>query len=285
MWGEAEVNRLEQQSYEVLSRFRVRENGHDVHYYEVKFEDGTTDIMPGFFANAIRDEDEPCIQCGNKPRKRGRKICQNCMDIEIWGENAFIERDEENEIKSIRGYIDKIGEEVFLERSCRAKRIVITIRPMAKVRVAVPKDEKFSVACRFAMENHSYITNYLKYYRESKAKHIYKKPEEKELPSINRRIRERVSHLAKLHGFQYNKLTLKSMYTRWGSCSKKNNISLNILMYQLSEEIQDYLILHELMHTKIRNHGNDYWQALDKITGGSRKLDKKLKYDYLLYKE
>ena len=56
-------------------------------------------------------------------------------------------------------------------------------------------------------------------------------------------------------------------------------------MYQLSEKIQDYLILHELMHTKIRNHGNDYWQALDKITGDSRKLDKKLKYDYLLYKE
>ena len=58
-----------------------------------------------------------------------------------------------------------------------------------------------------------------------------------------------------------------------------------IRKYKSKEEIQDYLILHELMHTKIRNHGNDYWQALDKIIGGSRKLDKKLKYDYLLYKE
>ena len=40
----------EQQSYEILRRFRVRENGHDVHYYEVEFEDGTTDVLPGMFA-------------------------------------------------------------------------------------------------------------------------------------------------------------------------------------------------------------------------------------------
>ena len=56
----------EQQSYEILRRFRVRENGHAVHYYEVEFEDGTRDTVQGYFANAIRDEDEPGIQCGNK---------------------------------------------------------------------------------------------------------------------------------------------------------------------------------------------------------------------------
>ena len=63
MWGEAEVNRLEQQSYEVLRRFRERENGHAVHYYEVEYEDGTTDVLPGMFAYAYQDEDEPCIYC------------------------------------------------------------------------------------------------------------------------------------------------------------------------------------------------------------------------------
>ena len=60
----------EQQSYEVLRRFRVRENGHDVNYYEVEFEDGTMDVLPGMFAYAIQDEDAPCIYCGNTTRKK-----------------------------------------------------------------------------------------------------------------------------------------------------------------------------------------------------------------------
>ena len=199
-----------------------------------------------------------------------------------WGDDAIVEFDEMDEIKSVRVNIVSIGE-VLLERSYRAKRICIYVRPPAKVRVAVPAGEDFLYAYQHTLTMYSDIKNYLKKYAESKAKHVHKKPDEKQLPSIKKRLQERVEYLANLHGFQYNKLTFRSMFTRWGSCSIKNNIGLNILMYQLSDEMQDYLILHELMHTKIRNHGNDYWDELDKITGDAKKLHKKLMQDYLLY--
>ena len=75
----------EQQSYEVLRRFRVRENGHDVHYYEIEFEDGTTDVLPGMFAYAYQDEDEPCIYCGNTPRKKLRQMCEDCINRGVGG--------------------------------------------------------------------------------------------------------------------------------------------------------------------------------------------------------
>ena len=274
-----------QQSYEVLRRFRVKEGDHSVHYYEVKYEDGTIDTIPGEFAIAIQDEDEPCEQCGAIPRKIGRRLCQKCLDIEIWGENVIVKRNKRNETISVRGYSEEIKAELLLERSSRAKRLLLTVKPIDKVRVAVPLGVSFHSASNFARENHLFISKFLNYYRNSDAKHVYKIPDENQIKDIKNRLKDRVVHLSSLHGFEYNKLTFKIMYTRWGSCSKNNNISLNILMYQLSDKIQDYLIYHELMHTRIRNHGKDYWQALDKIIGDSRILDRKLKYDYLLYKE
>ena len=56
------------------------ENGHYVHYYEIEYEDGTRDIKPGLFAYAYQDEDGPCINCGNTPRKKVRKLCEECIN-------------------------------------------------------------------------------------------------------------------------------------------------------------------------------------------------------------
>ena len=52
------------------------------------------------------------------------------------------------------------------------------------------------------------------------------------------------------------------MTSRWGSCSSKNNISFNNLMYHLDNDLQDYIIKHELLHTKIKNHSNIYKKAI-----------------------
>ena len=74
------------------------------------------------------------------------------------------------------------------------------------------------------------------------------------------------------------------MKTRWGSCTAKNNISLNILMAQTSKRLQDYIILHELVHTRIKHHGNSFWALMDRITGDAKAINKELKEKYTLYK-
>ena len=51
---------------------------------------------------------------------------------------------------------------------------------------------------------------------------------------------------------------------------------------RLPRHLTDYIILHELVHTVHKNHGKQYWQLLDKVTGGNaRKLDKEMN-DYRL---
>ncbi|MCK3682762.1 SprT family zinc-dependent metalloprotease [Maribellus sp. YY47] len=77
----------------------------------------------------------------------------------------------------------------------------------------------------------------------------------------------RLAELAKQHGFQYNKVTIRDNRRNWGSCSSANNISLNLQMMKLPDALIDYILLHELVHTEVKNHGPKFWQRLDEITG------------------
>jgi predicted metal-dependent hydrolase len=88
---------------------------------------------------------------------------------------------------------------------------------------------------------------------------------------------DRVNELAEKFGFKFNKLALKNIKSRWGSCSRKNNISLCIHLMRLPDHLIDYVILHELVHTVHHNHSAKFWKILNDITGGSKVLDKEFK--------
>lgn len=95
---------------------------------------------------------------------------------------------------------------------------------------------------------------------------------------------EKVIKLADKFDFKYNKLTLKNIKSRWGSCSRKNNINLSIHLMRLPEHLIDYVILHELVHTVHHNHSARFWNLLNKITGDAKKLDKEVgKYRIAIY--
>lgn len=90
-------------------------------------------------------------------------------------------------------------------------------------------------------------------------------------------IPQRVKELASLHKFNYNKVFLKNIKSRWGSCSSRNNINLNIHLMKLPYKLIDYVILHELVHTVHKNHSKRFWNALEKILNNSKKMDKSLR--------
>ena len=95
---------------------------------------------------------------------------------------------------------------------------------------------------------------------------------------------EKVKRLADKFEFNYNKLALKNIKSRWGSCSRKNNINLSIHLMRLPEHLIDYVILHELVHTIHHNHSTRFWRSLDNVTGGAKQLDKELrKYRIAIY--
>ena len=88
---------------------------------------------------------------------------------------------------------------------------------------------------------------------------------------------QRVKELAEKNSFTFKKASVRNSKTRWGSCSYDNNINLNLHLMRLPNHLIDYVILHELVHTKIKNHSKDFWNMLDLVTGNAKKLDKELK--------
>lgn len=105
--------------------------------------------------------------------------------------------------------------------------------------------------------------------------------------SLRQRAKEmlppRVAELAKKHGFSYNKVFIKNNRSNWGSCSSKKNINLNLQLMRLSQELIDYVILHELCHLVYMNHGAEFHKLLDSLCGGrERELRSELKRHRLI---
>ena len=88
---------------------------------------------------------------------------------------------------------------------------------------------------------------------------------------------ERLNFLAQKCGYKYNKIAIKNQKTRFGSCSYQNNINLNINLMTYDFDVIDYVILHELAHTKIKNHSQKFWQEVEKTCPNYKDLRKKLK--------
>jgi len=161
---------------------------------------------------------------------------------------------------------------VLLEKSNRAKHINISIKPTAKIRVAVPIGVSFKTAEIFVYSKTNWIRKHL-----SKKSKIRNKLKEVNMEYARIQLKNRIDQLSKKYDFKYNKLFIKKQKTRWGSCSEKDNINLNAKLINLPKELMDYVILHELVHTKVKNHSNKFWLTLDTYINNSKKYANELK--------
>ena len=70
----------------------------------------------------------------------------------------------------------------------------------------------------------------------------------------------------------FNRLTIRRQRTRWGSCSKSNNISLNQNLMFLPRSITRYVLIHELCHVKQPNHGPNFWRLVEEHVKNSKSM-------------
>jgi len=74
-----------------------------------------------------------------------------------------------------------------------------------------------------------------------------------------------------------NKISFRKTKRQWGSCSSKNNISLNTYLCMLPKELIDYVIVHELAHIKHKNHSKEFWSLVGKFYPNYKDAKKELK--------
>jgi len=94
---------------------------------------------------------------------------------------------------------------------------------------------------------------------------------------------ERLDYLARKHGLSYKGVRIRKMKSRWGSCSASNQINLSSTLVLLPGHLADYVILHELAHTRYKDHSARFWSFLSELCTDNQSLRKELRQFVLEY--
>lgn len=174
-------------------------------------------------------------------------------------------------------YVDGIGLILF-ERSIRARRVILSVKPSNGVRVAIPYRVSFKSALEFVNLKKPWIQKHLVRIEQMESqRQAVNSSVIIDKVTAKKKLTSRFKQLAVQHSFTCNRVTIRNQNTRWGSCSHNNNISLNMKLVLLPEELMDYVILHELVHSRIHDHSKRFWGELDKYVGNGKLMTKRLR--------
>lgn len=174
-------------------------------------------------------------------------------------------------------HIDEVGPVLF-EKSRRARRIILSVRPFKGIRVAIPYRCSYAEAEEFVYSRLDWLQRHMKDIKrlEEEQQNWLELSQGINRSQARKIIVHRLQELATQHGFSFNRVSVRNQRTRWGSCSAQNNLNLNVKMVLLPPELMDYVILHELVHIRVKNHGKKFWEELDKYVGDAKALRRRL---------
>ena len=183
---------------------------------------------------------------------------------------------------SYSAYIEDVGIVVFKKRK-RTRRLSLSSGSAGALKMTVPYWVSFKEAKRMVSSEVKWVKRYLSRMAKWKMEHaeLPLNSETLSLASGSERLKERTKVLAQRNGFEVNNITIREQKSRWGSCSHNNNISLNRKLNKLPNKFVDYVILHELVHTRIKNHGVKFWDLMNSLVGKAKEIDAGLKEYHL----
>jgi hypothetical protein len=164
--------------------------------------------------------------------------------------------------------------------SKKAKYIRIVISNTSHVSVIIPDHHHIKDAIEFVHLKKNWIQK--NKIRIAQKKKLKLKLSNLELEKFWDDTKQKIVQLADVHQLNFYKLTFKTLKTRWGSCSPNNTICINNLIYYLPDHLKEYIMLHELTHTKIKNHSSIFWEELEKICPNSKLKRRELRNNYVI---
>ncbi|NTU52412.1 MAG: M48 family metallopeptidase [Chlorobiaceae bacterium] len=99
---------------------------------------------------------------------------------------------------------------------------------------------------------------------------------------LKRRAQSRLApeliRLAAEHGFTVSGVTVRKQKSRWGSCSSRGNINLNLKLLFLPPLLVRYIMIHELCHTLHMNHSSRYWNTVARYDPDHEEHDRLMRH-------
>lgn len=191
-------------------------------------------------------------------------------------------------LKSLENfYSEKTGQSLWKGKvkHPKARRLSVTIRPDGQLRMTVPYGITEYEVQTFLSKKVAWIERHvLQAMSQSDERKRY--CEAHPLPTLvtaRRLLKAKIDYWSKVGSFRYSRLSIRRQRTRWGSCTAANQINLNLQLLRLPDDLIDYVVLHELVHTKMKNHRKGFWLELQKWMPDARPRDRRLKmYGFLL---
>lgn len=164
-----------------------------------------------------------------------------------------------------------------MRKSPLSRGVKFSVSTSGRLAMSVPAGTSDFLVKRFLKRNREAIREKLpiKDPAEQRARDYQKKVLQKKAREY---LPYRLDFFAKKFGYTYNKCRLTHANTRWGSCSSRKTISLNIGLMQVPEELRDYVILHELAHLNHMDHSKDFWTEVGQHDPKYKIHEKKLKH-------
>lgn len=177
-------------------------------------------------------------------------------------------------------YID--GLEVELTRK-RIKRMNMRIKePDGRIVISAPHLVPEREIAAFVRSKRDWIDRNVERVRARAEAHpepVSRAEKEALRRDLRRRVEERLPVIEDITGLYCSSYTIRDMHTRWGSCNTRTrHINLSLMLATRSDVELDYVILHELVHTVVPNHGPDFYALMDRFMPGWKKIRKALKY-------
>lgn len=146
------------------------------------------------------------------------------------------------------------------------KSLALEIKPSGEIFVRVPMRTPPDVISEFVESHKEWLEKNLKKVLERKNR--FSEPTKQEIESLRRRAKEilpkKVEYFSALTGLKATNVKITSAKTRFGSCNGQNSICFSLYLMRYPESAIDYVVLHELAHTKYHDHSKRFWALVEK---------------------
>lgn len=156
----------------------------------------------------------------------------------------------------------------------------LTVHADGRVVVTMPRGMSPAYAMRFAQARSQWIADKVAYFQRkpkplllSANKRDYRQYKDAALDLA----RQRLAFFNVIYRLAFHSVTIGNQKTRWGSCSKKGNVSFSYRIALLPPRYADYIVVHELCHLKEMNHSQKFWDLVSLAVPNYRDIRKALK--------
>lgn len=154
-----------------------------------------------------------------------------------------------------------------LRRSLRARRLRLSVSAGGALAISAPYWVSGSFIERFLQTHAEWIGEKVKLFERigrSPLAHGGKREYARYKEAARGLAEARLAAFNESYGFHYQQISIRNQKTRWGSCSRRGNLSFNYRIALLPPALADYVILHELCHLGAFDHSARFWALLER---------------------